>query len=277
MLSGGFALRAEILRGVKLRLDGGDDGLGDLVLHGEHVGEVAVVALGPEMAAGGDVVELRGDAHAVAALADAAFEHVAHAELVGDLLQVNGLALVDERGVARDHEEPAQLRQRGDDVLADAVGEILLLRIAAHVGEGQHRDGGPVGQRQCAAAPARPAPAPGHAARCARRRRSAGPCAATVRISRCSPPLSPTAFRAALMRLVRVDSETMRPPQTEAIRSSLLTTRSRFSSRYTSRSNTCGSTATASLPRRSSRRSTSRTDRQRQIALPSPRGRVFRR
>ncbi len=52
-----------------------------------------------------------------------------------------------------------------------------------------------------------------------------------VRISRCSPPLSPTAFRAALMRLVRVDSETIRPPQTEAIRSSLLTTRSRFSSR----------------------------------------------
>ena len=148
MLSGGFALGAEIFGGVKLRLDRGDDRLGDLVLHGEHVGEVAVVALGPEMAAGGDVVELRGDAHAVAALAHAAFEHVADAELVGDLLHVDGLALVDERRVARDHEEPAQLRQRGDDVLADAVGEILLLRFAAHVGEGQHGDGGPVGQRQ---------------------------------------------------------------------------------------------------------------------------------
>ena len=51
-------------------------------------------------------------------------------------------------GVARDHQEPAQLGQRGDDVLADAVGEILLLRIAAHVDEGQHGDGRPVGQRQ---------------------------------------------------------------------------------------------------------------------------------
>ena len=41
--------------------------LGDLVLYGEDVGELAVVAFGPEMAAGGDVVELRGDADAVAA------------------------------------------------------------------------------------------------------------------------------------------------------------------------------------------------------------------
>ena len=95
-----------------------------------------------------DVVELRRDAHAVAVLAHAAFDHIADAELVGDLLHVDGLALVDKRRVARDHEEPAQLGQRRDDVLADAVGEILLLRIAAHVGEGKHGDGGPVGQRQ---------------------------------------------------------------------------------------------------------------------------------
>ena len=44
-------------------------------------------------------------------------------------------------------------------------------------------------------------------------------------------PLSPIALRAALMRLVRVESDTIRPPQTEAMRSSLLTTRSRFCTR----------------------------------------------
>ena len=79
------------------------------------------------------------------------------------------LALVDEGRVARDDEEPAQLRQRGDDVLADAVGEIILLRLAAHVGEGQHGDRGPVGQRQC-----RRRAAPASLRRCggARRRRS---------------------------------------------------------------------------------------------------------
>ena len=57
------------------------------------------------------------------------------------------------------------------------------------------------------------------------------PLRAMVRISFCSSPLSPTAFRAALMRLVRVESDTIRPPQTEAMRSSLLTTRSRFCTR----------------------------------------------
>ena len=35
-----------------------------------------------------------------------------------------------------------------------------------------------------------------------------------VRIRRCSSPLSPTALRTALMRLVSVESETMRPCQT---------------------------------------------------------------
>ena len=135
-----LALRAEIFRGVKLRLDRGHDRLGDLVLHGEHVGETAVVTLGPQMAVGVDVVELRGDAHAIADLAHAAFEHVAHAEVGGDLPQVYRFALVHERRVARDDEEPAQLRQRRDDVLADAVGEIFLFGIAAHVGEWEHRD-----------------------------------------------------------------------------------------------------------------------------------------
>jgi len=52
-----------------------------------------------------------------------------------------------------------------------------------------------------------------------------------VRSSAWLLPLSPMAVRAALMRLVSVESETTRPPQTPAIRSSLLTTRSRFCSR----------------------------------------------
>ena len=54
------------------------------------------------------------------------------------------------------------------------------------------------------------------------------PLRATVRIRRCSSPLSPIALRTALIWLVRVDSETIRPPQTASSRSSLLTTRSRL-------------------------------------------------
>jgi hypothetical protein len=79
----------EIFRGIELRLDCGDDGLGDLVLHCENVGEIAVVALRQNVAAGGDIVKLRCDAHSIAALANAALDHIADAELLGDLLHVD--------------------------------------------------------------------------------------------------------------------------------------------------------------------------------------------
>ena len=83
------------------------------------------------------------------------------------------------------------------------------------------------------------------------------PLRATVRISFCSAPLSPTAVRAALTRLVRVESETILPSHTAANISSLLTTRSRLRSRYSSRSNTCGSTATGAEAQSNSRRAVS--------------------
>src|SRR5262249_9163180 len=44
--------------------------------------------------------------------------------------------------------EPADTRECGDDLLDHTVGEVLLLRVAAHVLERQHRDGRLVGQRQ---------------------------------------------------------------------------------------------------------------------------------
>ena len=54
------------------------------------------------------------------------------------------------------------------------------------------------------------------------------PLRATVRISRCSSPLSFKARRAALIRLASVDSETTRPFQTASSRLSLVTTWSRL-------------------------------------------------
>lgn len=40
-----------------------------------------------------------------------------------------------------DHDQLVEAGQLGDDVLGDAVAEISLLRIAAHVVEGQDGDG----------------------------------------------------------------------------------------------------------------------------------------
>ena len=52
----------------------------------------------------------------------------------------DGLALVGEARIAGDHKQPADARERGDDFLDHAVGEIFLLRLAAQIGERQHRD-----------------------------------------------------------------------------------------------------------------------------------------
>ena len=57
-----------------------DDRAGYLVLDGEHILELPVVALGPAMNAGHGIDELRRDAHAVTAAANAALQDVAHAK-----------------------------------------------------------------------------------------------------------------------------------------------------------------------------------------------------
>src|SRR5262249_43330560 len=91
---GRLALGVEVLRGIHLRLDCRHDGLGDLVLYGKYVGQAAVVALGPKLAAGRDVVQLRGNTHALAAFAHAAFDQIADSEFLADLLHGRRLTLV---------------------------------------------------------------------------------------------------------------------------------------------------------------------------------------
>ena len=117
-----------------------DDGLGNLVLDRENVGQVAVVAIGPDVATASAVDQLGVDPDPRARLADAPLEDVADPEFGGDLGQIGRLALVGETGVAPDHEQTADLAEVGDDIFADPVGEIFLFGIAAHVVERQHGD-----------------------------------------------------------------------------------------------------------------------------------------
>ena len=94
---------------------------------------------GPELRARDAVDELRGDAEPVARPPHAAFEQVADAELPRYLAGVDAAPLVAEGRAARDHGEAAEAAERGDDVLHDAVGEPGLPRLAAEIGERQHR------------------------------------------------------------------------------------------------------------------------------------------
>jgi hypothetical protein len=127
---------------VQVRLDGRDHAFRDVVLNGKDVLELAIIARGPDMLACLRVDQLRGDADASGRRLDAALQDVAHAELTGDLPDVDGLALEGKARVPGDHEQPAQTRERRGDLLGDAVRQVIVAQIAAHIVERQHRDRG---------------------------------------------------------------------------------------------------------------------------------------
>ena len=73
---------------------GGCHCIGDLILHCEDVGEIAVVALGSVVISRFGLDQLRCYADAVPGFAETAFEHIAHAELASHLLHIDDAALV---------------------------------------------------------------------------------------------------------------------------------------------------------------------------------------
>ena len=113
----------------------------DIGLNREDVREITIVRLRPEMLVALRIDQLRDDAHAIAGAAHAPLEDRRSIQLRTDLAQAV-LAFLErhDRG-PRNHLETADLRQVGNDIFGDAVGEVLVLRIRAQVEERQYRDG----------------------------------------------------------------------------------------------------------------------------------------
>jgi hypothetical protein len=78
------AANAVQLRQLDLRRDGTDHVAGDLFLQVEDVFEIPVISFRPDVVSGLAVDELRGDPYPLAGSADAAFEDIADAKLLGD-------------------------------------------------------------------------------------------------------------------------------------------------------------------------------------------------
>ena len=109
----------------------------DLVLDREDVLQLAVVTLGPAMSARRCIDELRVDANTPGDPAYATFQDVAHTQFTADLSDINRLHVELKARVACDHEQVREPRQLSDDVVGNAVAEVFLLRVAAHVGEAE--------------------------------------------------------------------------------------------------------------------------------------------
>ena len=141
MIVGGQRLRAQAqgalaARGVDPVAERGGDGAHDIVLQGQHIDGIAVIAVGPQVIAALGLDELCGDPQAVADAAHAALDQVADGEFAADARDVEVAAAILEGRVARDDEQRAEARQLGDDVLGDTVAEVPLLRIVAQVENG---------------------------------------------------------------------------------------------------------------------------------------------
>ena len=121
--------------------DGRDDAGGDVVLRRKNARrlEVPIVGLGPEPRSRPGVDELGAHANGGTSLADASFQHVARAEFGAQGPLVSGLSLQAGRRGARDDRQIPKPRKPGRDLLAEAVGERLHLRVTGTL-ERKHRD-----------------------------------------------------------------------------------------------------------------------------------------
>ena len=99
------------------------------------------------MTPGCRIDELRVDPNLVTSAAHTALEDVSDPEILRHFPGCDGLALIGEGCVAGDDEEAGDLGQIRDQVLGHAIGEVVLLGLAAHVGERQDGNGRLIRQR----------------------------------------------------------------------------------------------------------------------------------
>ena len=124
--------------------DGGGQVGRDLVLHREEIADVAVVAAGPELLAGLRRDQLGGDADLGSGAPHRTLDQIGGVDLPRDQAGADVVALEGEGRVAAQHAIEGLQRQRVDQILGQAVGEIFVLGVA-EIGEGQHADDrGPV-------------------------------------------------------------------------------------------------------------------------------------
>src|SRR5262245_55244529 len=94
------------------------------------------------------VDELDRNPNAIARATNAALQHVPHPELATDLANIDRLTFVLKGRVASDDKEPRKPRQLSDNVLGESVTEVVLLWVAAEIGEREHGEGRPVREGQ---------------------------------------------------------------------------------------------------------------------------------
>lgn len=136
----------------------GGERLRQLRMQRENIAPVALVPACPDVSVRPGVDELGAHPHPIAVGADAAFEQKIDTQLSADFADLFPCSFVAHHGGARTECElvRGQLSQLGNQLLGEPVAEALLLRTAAEVQKGQHRqpDPGPRCSRPSVVLPA---------------------------------------------------------------------------------------------------------------------------
>ena len=115
-----------------------------LVLYSEDIHQIPIIALGPLVNSRLAVDQLDRHPHPIAGLAQVAGHQAPNAQCSPSRLRVaRPVAELEGRDLPH-HTKRAEACKLGNDVLSDSLGEVVLLRVARQVGEGQHGDRGPI-------------------------------------------------------------------------------------------------------------------------------------
>ncbi len=82
--------------------------MANLILQSEDVLQRSIIALGPQMFAGGGVNQLHDNAYLPVGFLHAPFQYVPHAHLVADVLHLDGFTFVRERRGAGDDKQTGE-------------------------------------------------------------------------------------------------------------------------------------------------------------------------
>ncbi len=113
------------------------NGAGHLTFNSKDIVEFAIVAFRPKMLGRCGANQLDVHVHSISDFLHTAFEKMRHAQLLADLTQVLGRALVFLGGGARYDLKLGNLRKPGKDFVLDTIGKVSIRFIVAEVLERQ--------------------------------------------------------------------------------------------------------------------------------------------
>lgn len=139
---GWFLRHPLVLAWRKFCLEDSRDFAGQIALDGKHIGQIAIVFIGPDVPVVLRVDQLHTHTHPIPFLIHphAPLQNGGRAQRFPDLADVMPVAAIPHDGRARNHFQIADLGEARQDIVLDAVGEIGVGFVVAVILKREHGD-----------------------------------------------------------------------------------------------------------------------------------------